>query len=779
MTFKESRCPVPRGLLALLGVVLGAGTGCSGSNGAGGEAGPPGSESGVLGGAGGTVLIGAGGAPADVGPLSTGGTGGGTAVSCGLPGYPCCDGNACGNQGCCVSGICMAQGVACAGLGDQVCNAGMCGTCGGLGYPCCGAASGVPFCTAAGATCLGTICGRCGNLGEACCAGNTCAAGCCSGGLCTASAGSCPTSVSDAAVSPDVAGVGGAGGNPDAAAQGGAGGAGGQGGTATTVPPTGGVIGAGGGQGGVTSTGGTVTQARSPAVSFHGALRVAGGKVVGSRGESLQLRGMSLFWSQWMGQYWNRSAIDWLVSDWKVTIVRAAMGVETAEDDAKHPAYLDAPEANVALLRTVVDAAIANGIYVIIDWHDHNAPLHPDAAKSFFASMAQLYGSYPNVIYEIFNEPLPTYDWATIKAYATEVVASIRQHDPDNLIVIPTPRWDQDVDVAAADPVAGTNLAYTLHFYAGEPSHQAPLRAKVATALALGLPLFATEWGVTDAQGLGSVNLTETETWLELLRGSGISWCNWSIADKEEASSALVPGAAATGGWAASALTQSGTYVRGKLVAGAATEPWQQPDGGVPPDAANPGGKVVSIVDGQAQGAMTGWGWVDLGADDTVTDPLCLDPYGPIEAGVSCMDTLWSTSSAFCVSGYIPALDPDAPDYTYNWGIRINVGATADGAGTLGQSFSSLALSLTGSPQSGLRVNVHRKGDPSGTVYCAAATAGTYVSFSSFNTDCWDDSGKSLSSADVATIDRISLLVPSDFSSITVSDLCLTGITFK
>jgi endoglucanase len=548
----------------------------------------------------------------------------------------------------------------------------------------------------------------------------------------------------------------------------GSGGVGGKGGSTST--------------GGATSTGGTVARASSPAVSFHGALRVAGGRVVNSRGESLQLRGMSLFWSQWMGQYWNRAVIDWLVSDWKVTIVRAPMGVETGANDPEHPAYLDAPDANLALLRTVVDAAIADGIYVIIDWHDHNAPLHPDAAKGFFASMAQLYGAYPNVIYEIFNEPLPDYDWATIKAYASSVAASIRQYDPDNLIVVPTPRWDQDVDVAAADPVAGSNLAYTVHFYAGETSHQAPLRAKVQKALALGLPLFATEWGVTDAQGLSKVNLTESDTWLELLRTQGISWCNWSIADKDEAASALIPGTATTGGWSAADLTPSGKYLRGKLVDGAATEPWNgQPDAGVSKDAANPPSTTVTIVDGRAQGAMTGWGWVDLGADDEVTDPVCLDPEGPIEAGVSCVNTYWSRSNAYCVSGYIPALssNPTADEYANNWGIRTNVGVTADGTGTLGQTFSSVAASVTGTPQTGLRLNVHRRGDSGATVYCAVITPGSFVSLSRFNTACWDDTGVALSAADVAKIDMVSLHVPSASSSITLSNLCLTGLTFK
>ncbi len=49
--------------------------------------------------------------------------------------------------------------------------------------------------------------------------------------------------------------------------------------------------------------------------------------------------------------------------------------------------------------------ATAKGIYVILDWHDHNAHQHLDPAKSYFREVAQAYKNTPNVIFEIFNEP--------------------------------------------------------------------------------------------------------------------------------------------------------------------------------------------------------------------------------------------------------------------------------------------------------------------------------------------------------------------------------------
>ncbi|WP_192825241.1 hypothetical protein [Rufibacter sp. LB8] len=45
-----------------------------------------------------------------------------------------------------------------------------------------------------------------------------------------------------------------------------------------------------------------------------------------------------------------------------------------------------------------------------------------------------------------------------------------------------------------------------------------------------------------------------------------ISWCNWSVADKEETASALKPGASKTGNWPEDQITPSGKLVRSELL---------------------------------------------------------------------------------------------------------------------------------------------------------------------------------------------------------------------
>ncbi|MFP4014872.1 MAG: cellulase family glycosylhydrolase [Chitinispirillaceae bacterium] len=301
-------------------------------------------------------------------------------------------------------------------------------------------------------------------------------------------------------------------------------------------------------------------QAKSPVEKF-GQLSVEGNRVIGSNGEPAQLRGMSFFWSQWSEQYWNSSVVDWLVDDWKATLVRAAMGVETMNPE--DPAYLSDKTQHKTMVKTIVDAAIENGIYVIIDWHDHNAHSHESEAIQFFEEMARDYGDYPNVIYEIFNEPTDISWSETVKPYSETVIDAIREIDPDNLIIVGTPKWCQDVHIAAADPIDKENIVYSLHYYAA--SHQDSLRDLAQQALDLGIPLFASEFGTCEYTGDGYVDEAETEEWFAFKDENHISWANWSINDKAESASALNGGASASGNWSESDLTQSGLFIRNKL----------------------------------------------------------------------------------------------------------------------------------------------------------------------------------------------------------------------
>ena len=288
-----------------------------------------------------------------------------------------------------------------------------------------------------------------------------------------------------------------------------------------------------------------------PAISTQGNQVLFGGQP-GS------IAGPSLFWSNdnWGGErYYTAGAVRSAKLDWNAGLIRAAMGVEDPGG------YLHSPANNLARVRRVVEEAIANDMYVIIDWHSHHAERHTQAAVQFFQQMARDYGRYNHVIYEIYNEPLAVSWSGTIKPYAETVIDAIRAIDPDNLIVVGTPNWSQDVDAAAADPIRGrSNIAYSLHFYAG--THKQWLRDKAQTALNRGIPLFVTEWGTVNANGDGGVDQAETQAWMDFLRRNNISHANWALNDKAEGASALRPGANPNGGWTAANYTASGALVR-------------------------------------------------------------------------------------------------------------------------------------------------------------------------------------------------------------------------
>jgi endoglucanase len=294
---------------------------------------------------------------------------------------------------------------------------------------------------------------------------------------------------------------------------------------------------------------------------INGALMVEGNQMVNTAGIPPQLRGISLSWSVWGGKkYYNPEVVGWLTRDFKISLLRASMAVQP------QGGYLTNREEQMKLMLAVIDKAISEGIYVLIDWHDHNAEQHLEESKAFFAVMAKKYAGVPNVIYEIFNEPARQ-SWEVVKNYSVEVIKTIRMFDATNIIVVGSPKWDQDVDVAAADPIRGFgNLVYSFHFYASDPNHQEKLRSKAEMAMRKGLALLVTEWGAGESNGNGLFDRAKTALWMDWMEKNQLSWVNWNLTDKAETTALLVPGAPAEGGWTLDLLTESGKYIREQLL---------------------------------------------------------------------------------------------------------------------------------------------------------------------------------------------------------------------
>lgn len=290
-------------------------------------------------------------------------------------------------------------------------------------------------------------------------------------------------------------------------------------------------------------------------VPESGRLSVKGTALVNHEGDPVILRGVSLGWHNWWPRFYNKNTVAWLKQDWNCNLVRAAIGVEPDN------AYIDNPDFAMECLTEVVDAAIDNNMYVIIDWHSHG--IRTNEAKTFFKQAATKYKDYPNIIYEIFNEPVED-SWATVKSYSEEIIKTIREIDKNNIILVGTPHWDQDIHLAADNPIKGyDNIMYTLHFYAA--THKKYLRERGDYALGKGLPLFVSECAGMEASGDGAINEEEWNLWVEWMEQNKISRAMWSVSDKNETCSMIKSESSPISGWSDSDLKKWGTIVRNNL----------------------------------------------------------------------------------------------------------------------------------------------------------------------------------------------------------------------
>ena len=282
-------------------------------------------------------------------------------------------------------------------------------------------------------------------------------------------------------------------------------------------------------------------------VDSHGQLKVLGNQIVDMNNKPFQLNGISSHGLQWFGNIVTREALLDLRDNWNIKVFRAAMYTVQG-------GYIENRSVKNKLTE-IVDTAIELGLYIIIDWHilhDNNPQMHQKEAVEFFSEMAIRYGNFPNIIYELCNEPNGSISWGgNIKPYALSVIKEIRKHDTRNLILVGSGSWSQNLQDPANDPIPYQNVAYTLHFYAG--THGQSLRDRISYAMGKGIAIHVSEWGLTDSSGNGSLNEKAANDWLTFLDEKKIGYVNWSYSNASESSAALT--------WDKK-LTRSGQWVK-------------------------------------------------------------------------------------------------------------------------------------------------------------------------------------------------------------------------
>lgn len=286
-----------------------------------------------------------------------------------------------------------------------------------------------------------------------------------------------------------------------------------------------------------------VSATRIGPVSTYGELKAKNGQLVGScpqyANSSVQVKGMSLFWSSgntYSTDFYTEKGINRMVDDMGVEVVRFALGAADEKFNSSGRSYTTGGEAfQKAMLKAVVNASIEKDIYVIIDWHIESSSGFTSDAVKFFEYAAKEYGSYNNVIFEIWNEP--TGDMNTVKNHADQVIPVIRKYS-DNLILVGSPGWSSQPDVCANAGISDNNYGCTLHFYAA--THKMGGYDKAAeSAMSKGIPVFATEWGTVNANGDGGPDLNSSQSWVNWMSQKKISWTNWNASAMDETSAAF------------------------------------------------------------------------------------------------------------------------------------------------------------------------------------------------------------------------------------------------
>ena len=279
------------------------------------------------------------------------------------------------------------------------------------------------------------------------------------------------------------------------------------------------------------------TKRREFVVSKHGDLNTSKGYVGDASGNKVSLAGVSYFWSCSSKLWWCKENVQFLVDKYNVQVLRLPVSIAPCGSNGQTSCnmnnlgnmggdglwnmnnYVAAPNGSKKMVDEVVKACIENDIYVIIDFHEHKAQDWTSTAKEFFTYFAKKWGEYPNVMYEIFNEPVD--DNGTVVNYAKQVIPTIRAIDPDNIIIVGSTQFSRDPDGVTGAGQGQTNIAYTWHGYA-QYSHQGDWNGK--DKWNNGTPVVVTEWGCDAGGSDGGMH--------NIFKEHGVINCFWSMSNK-------------------------------------------------------------------------------------------------------------------------------------------------------------------------------------------------------------------------------------------------------
>ena len=297
-------------------------------------------------------------------------------------------------------------------------------------------------------------------------------------------------------------------------------------------------------------------------INAHGQLSVQGTQLCDENGQPVQLKGMSTHGITWYPRYTNAAALK-TIKEYGANVIRLAVYSDENES------YLSDKEKNLDYLYNAIENALAQNMYVIVDWHvlqDANPLVHKQDAEEFFEEISSHYGNHPGILYEICNEPNGDTKWDDIVDYANDIIPLIRKNAPDSVIIVGTPGYSYKVEAVKENPLAFSNVMYALHAYIDVTYEEDGELHWLAEKMDLGLPVFVSEWGITDNDKMDADLYEENAVnFLKMMEERNISWCNWSLSNKDEIYSMILPECDKYSGWTEEDLTFSGKIILNAL----------------------------------------------------------------------------------------------------------------------------------------------------------------------------------------------------------------------
>jgi hypothetical protein len=263
-----------------------------------------------------------------------------------------------------------------------------------------------------------------------------------------------------------------------------------------------------------------------------------------ANGQPVRLRGVNMgdpFGARnplWYPMY---STADYanLSQNWHANVVRISI-FPTQWKNMDHATLL-------AGLAQEVNAALNNGLYVIISYHVIGWPngfyqsaccgnaadtydSSMSVATSFWTQMAQTYGSDTRIIFDLWNEPVhdssdwqhadPNPFWAELKSFYENLIQTVRNNGAQNIVLATGNSWANWLVGIKDNPLSDSNVVYAYHQYSVEGSNTAAEWNKNTGGLIGVKPVIVSEWGYEDAD-------VTNPTWPGTQSSYGIPFTQW------------------------------------------------------------------------------------------------------------------------------------------------------------------------------------------------------------------------------------------------------------